>query len=65
MGNDLKTVFQAAIRLDVNVFLVHIGDAFESCGVVVVLATFIHFQFYAEVSFSLTVENGDRLGVGL
>ena len=36
----------------------HIGDAFETGSVIVVLAAFIHFQFYAEVSFSLTVENG-------
>ena len=36
----------------------HIGDAFESCGVVVVLAAFIHFQFYAKVSLSVSVENG-------
>ena len=58
MRDDLKAVFQAAVRLDVNVFLMHIGDAFESCSVVVIFAAFIHFQFYAEVSFSLTVENG-------
>ena len=58
MTYDLKTIFQAAVRLDVNVFLMHIGDAFEAGGVVIVLTAFIHFQFYAEVSLSLTVENG-------
>ena len=36
----------------------HIGDAFEAGGVVVVLAAFIHFQFYAKVSLSVSVENG-------
>ena len=56
MGNDLKTIFQAAVRLDVNVSLMHIGDAFEAGGVVVVLAAFIHFQFYAEVSFLVSVK---------
>ena len=60
MGNDLKAVLQAAVRLDVNVFLVHIGDAFETGSVIVVLAAFIHFQFYAEVSFSVSVK--DRCG---
>ena len=58
MGNDLKAIFQRTIRLDVNVFLMHIGDAFEAGGVVIVLTAFIHFQFYAEVSFSVSVENG-------
>ena len=58
MRDDLKTVLQAAIRLDVNVFLMHIGDAFEAGGVVVVLAAFIHFQFHAKVSLSVSVENG-------
>lgn len=61
MRNDLKTIFQAAVRLDVNVFLMHIGDAFETGGVVVVLAAFIHFQFYAKVSFSFSVK--DRCGL--
>ena len=36
----------------------HIGDTFESCSVVVIFAAVIHFQFYAEVSFSVSVENG-------
>jgi len=58
MRDDLKTVLQAAIRLDVNVFLMNVSNAFETGGVIVVLAAFIHFQFYAEVSFSLTIENG-------
>ena len=58
MGNDLKAIFQRTIRLDVNVFLMHIGDAFEAGGVVVVLAAFIHFQFHAKVSLSVSVENG-------
>ena len=58
MRDDLKAVFQAAVRLDVNVFLMHIGDAFEAGGVVVVLAAFIHFQFHAKVSLSVSVENG-------
>ena len=58
MTYNLKTVLQAAVRLDVDIFLMHIGDAFDSGGVIVVLAAFIHFQFYAEVSFSLTIENG-------
>ena len=60
MGNDLKTVFQAAVRLDVNVFLMSVSNAFENCGVVVILAAFIHFQFYTEISFSVSVK--DRCG---
>ena len=36
----------------------HIGDAFEVGGVVVVLAAVIHFQFHAKVSLSVSVENG-------
>ena len=60
MRDDLKTVFQRTIRLDVNVFLMHIGDAFESCSVVVIFTAFIHFQFYTEVSFSVSVK--DRCG---
>ena len=55
---NFKAIFQAAIRLDVNVFLVHIGDAFETGCIVIVLAAFIHFQFHTEVSLSLTIENG-------
>ena len=58
MGNDLKAVFQRTIRLDVNVFLMNVSNAFETGGVIVVLAAVIHFQFYAEVSLSVSVENG-------
>jgi len=58
MRNNLKAVFQRTIRLDVNVFLMNVSNAFETGGVIVVLAAVIHFQFYAKVSFSLTVENG-------
>ena len=58
MTYNFKAILQAAVRLNVDIFLMHIGDAFESCSVVVIFAAFIHFQFYAEVSFSLTVENG-------
>ena len=61
VGNDLKTVFQRTIRLDVNVFLMSVSNAFENCGVVVILAAFIHFQFYAEVSFAVSVK--DRCGL--
>ncbi|ERJ96189.1 hypothetical protein RUMCAL_01444 [Ruminococcus callidus ATCC 27760] len=58
MTYNFKAILQAAVRLNVDIFLMHIGDAFESCGVVVVLAAFIHFQFYAKVSLSVSVENG-------
>ena len=57
---NFKAIFQAAIRLDVNVFLVHIGNAFESCSIVIIFAAFIHFQFHTEVSFSVSVK--DRCG---
>ena len=60
MGNDLKAVFQRTIRLDVNVFLMNVSNAFETGCIVIVLATFIHFQFYTEVSFSVSVK--DRCG---
>ena len=60
MRDDLKTVFQAAIRLDVNVFLMNVSNAFESCGVVIIFAAFIHFQFHAKVSLSVSVK--DRCG---
>ena len=61
MTYDLKTIFQAAVRLDVDVFFVYVGDAFESCSVVVIFAAFIYFQFYAEVSFSVSVKDRSRL----
>ena len=57
MGNDLKAVFQRTIRLDVNVFLMSVSNAFESCSVVVIFTAFIHFQFYAEVSFAVSVKD--------
>ena len=57
MGNDLKAVFQRTIRLDVNVFLMNVSNAFETGCIVIVLATFIHFQFYTEVSFSVSVKD--------
>ena len=37
-----------------------VSNAFENCGVVVILAAFIHFQFYTEISFSVSVK--DRCG---
>ena len=39
----------------------HIGDAFETGCIVIVLAAFIHFQFHTEVSFSVSVK--DRCGL--
>ena len=53
---NLKAIFQAAVRLDVNVFLMSVSNAFESCSVVVIFTAFIHFQFYAEVSFLVSVK---------
>ena len=38
----------------------HVSNAFEAGGIVIVLAAFIHFQFYAEVSFAVSVK--DRCG---
>ena len=35
----------------------HIGNAFESGGVVVIFTAVIHFQFYAEVSFAVSVKD--------
>ena len=61
MGNDLKAVFQRTIRLDVDIFLMHVGDAFETGCIVIVLAAVIHFQFHAEVSLSVSVK--DRCGL--
>ena len=60
MTYNFKAILQAAVRLNVDIFLMHIGDAFESCGVVVILAAVIHFQFHAKVSFSFSVK--DRCG---
>ena len=57
---NFKAVFQAAVRLDVDVFLMHIGNAFETGCIVIVLAAFIDFQFHAEVSFAVSVK--DRCG---
>ena len=57
VGNNLKAIFQRAIRLDVDIFLMHIGNAFESCGIVVIFAAFIDFQFYAKVSLSVSVKD--------
>ena len=60
MTYNFKAIFQTAIQLDVNVFLMNVSNAFETGCIVIVLAAFIHFQFHAEVSFSLTIENGCR-----
>ena len=60
MTYNFKAVLQAAVRLDVDIFLMHVGDAFEAGGIVIVLAAVIYFQFYAEVSLSVSVK--DRCG---
>ena len=58
--NNLKAIIQTAIWLDVDGFKLCISNAFQSVGVIIILASVIHFQFYTEISLSISVENGRR-----
>ena len=52
-----QTIVQAAVRLDVQIFRVSIGDIQQLLGVIAVCTAVVDFQFYAEMPQAFAVEN--------
>ena len=59
--DNLKAVIKAAVRFDVDMFPVPIGDFEQLLGVIVVMSTVVYFQFYAEETFALSIQDRGRL----
>ncbi len=54
--DELQTIVQAAVRLDVQVLRVRIGDIQQLLGVIAVCATVINFELNAEMTQAFSVE---------
>jgi len=55
--DELQTIVQAAVRLDVQVLRVRIGDIQQLLGVIAVCATVINFELNAEMAQTFAMKN--------
>lgn len=58
VGDDLHAVFQRAVMLDVDVFMVLVGNGHEPTGPAVALAALVDLQLHAKVADARAVKDG-------
>ena len=57
VGDELKAIVQTAVRLNVQIFCVRVGNIQQLLGVIAVCAAAVNFELNAEMTQTFAVEN--------